>query len=61
VRSNKGSGHKFKLKLDLKLNICHFPRRNKVKLPKSINLRRRKREALVAIFSVRRGTLLLHD
>jgi hypothetical protein len=59
VRSNKGSGHKVKLKRDLKLKICHFPRRNKMKLPKSRNQRRREREALVAIFAVRRGTLLL--
>jgi hypothetical protein len=60
VRSNKGSGHKVKLKHDLKLKIGHFPTRNKMKLPKSRNQRRREREALIAIFVMRRGTLLLH-
>jgi hypothetical protein len=60
VRSDKGSSHKVKLKRDLKLKIGHFPRRNEMKLPKSRNQSRRERKALVAIFDVRRGTLLLH-
>jgi hypothetical protein len=49
-----GSGHKVKLKHDLNSKIGHFPRRNKMKLPKSRNQRRREREACVAIFAMRR-------
>jgi hypothetical protein len=60
VRSKKGSGHNVKIKHDLKLKIGHFPRRNKMKLSKSRNQRRREREELVAIFVMKRGTLLLH-
>jgi hypothetical protein len=45
---------------NLKLKIWHFPRRFKIKLPKSRNQQRREREGRVAIFAMRRGTLLIH-
>jgi hypothetical protein len=60
MRSNKGINHKNKLKLNLKLNIGHFPRRIKLKLPKSRNHQRRRRGAHITMFVVRRGTLPLH-
>ena len=60
MRSNKGSGHKVKLKINLKLKIGHFLRRIKLKLPKSRNQQRRRRGAHVAMFAVRRGTFPLH-
>jgi hypothetical protein len=57
VRSNKGSGHKFKA--NLKLKRGNFPRTFKIEFPKSRNQRWRKKEVL-ATYVVRRGTSLLH-
>ena len=59
MRSNKGSSLKFKHKF-LKIKQGPFPRRIKLPLFKSRFQLRRKEEANVATYAVRRATLLLH-
>jgi hypothetical protein len=60
LRSNKGSGHKFKAMLNLELKKGLFPRIIKLMLPLWRNQVRRRRRKELVTYVVRRVTFLLH-